>query len=64
MQVMSLYLRHVKANVHDRLFFTNSPLYAVRKGQIYPVNDSPIHGKHNGENYRPVHESVYKLQPF
>ena len=34
------------------------------EGPTYPVNDSPIHGKHDGLNFSPVHQSVCKLQPF
>ena len=36
----------------------------VSKGQTYPVIDSPVHGKHDGENFSSVPQSVGKLQPF
>ena len=43
------------------------PLYAVKrvsKGKTYPVIDSPVHGKHNGENCSSVPRFVGKLQLF
>ena len=60
---MSVCLRHVEAFVHNRFFFTNFA-FVWSKGQTYPVIDSPVHGKHDGETFSSVPQSVGKLQPF
>ena len=36
----------------------------MSKGKTYPVIDSPVHGKLDGENCSSVAQSVGKLQPF
>ena len=39
-------------------------LQRVIKGKIYPINDSPVHGKHDDENCSSVPQFVRTLQPF
>ena len=59
---MSVCLRHVKTIVRNRFCFSwISPLYTVVKGQTCPVYDSPIHSKHDGEDFSSVCQSVCKL---
>ena len=64
---MSICLCHIEAIVHNRFFLRISPLYPVKKGDKrtnLPVNDSPIHGEHNGKNFSPVRPSFRTSQPF
>ena len=36
----------------------------MSKGKTYPVIDSPVHGKQDGETFSSASQSVGKLQPF
>ena len=63
-QLMRICLLHVKVIVRDQMFFMNFTFFVVKKGHIYQVFDSPIHCKHDGENFNSIHQSFHKLQLF